>query len=101
MEVTEVRVNPKDEDRLKAFVTVTFDNCFIVRDMKIIRGNKGLFVAMPSKRRRNGTFTEVAHPLNAEMRTKIESFVLDEYFRLIHQCGFSYDDSDEDDLAVL
>jgi len=101
MEVTEVRVNPKDEDRLKAFVSVTFDNCFIVRDMKIIRGNKGLFVAMPSKRRRNGTFCEIVNPLNAEMRAKIETTVLDEYYRLIHQCGFTYSNDDEDDLAVL
>jgi stage V sporulation protein G len=81
MEVTNVRVFPRGEDRLKAFVTVTFDHAFIVRDMKVIRGNKGLFVAMPSKRKKDGTFGEVAHPLNAEMRALIEDAVLAEYYR--------------------
>jgi stage V sporulation protein G len=83
MDVTDVRVFPRDEDRLKAFVTITFDNCFIVRDLKIIRGNKGLFVAMPSKKKKDGTFGEVAHPLNAEMRAIIENAVLDEYYRAL------------------
>lgn len=79
MEVTNVRVFPVEEDKLKAFVTITFDNCFIVRDLKIINGNKGLFVAMPSKKKKDGTFGEVAHPLNAETRAKIEEAVLSEY----------------------
>ncbi|MDP8222134.1 MAG: septation regulator SpoVG [Candidatus Lernaella stagnicola] len=89
MEVTNVRVFLRDEDRLKAFVTVTFDNCFIVRDMKIIRGHKGLFVAMPSKKKKDGTFGEVAHPLNAEMRMKIETAVLDEYNRALAEGDYA------------
>ncbi|HPM78864.1 MAG TPA: septation regulator SpoVG [bacterium] len=83
MEVTNVRVFPVEEEKLKAFVTVTFDNCFIVRDMKVIRGNKGLFVAMPSKKKKDGTFGEVAHPLNADTRAKIEAAVLEEYERAL------------------
>ena len=55
MDVTEVRVFPVDEDKLRAYVTITFDHCFVVRDLKIIRGNTGLFVSMPSKRRKDGT----------------------------------------------
>ncbi len=49
MEITEVKVFPVNEERLKAFVTITFDNCFVIRDLKVINGNNGLFVAMPSK----------------------------------------------------
>jgi stage V sporulation protein G len=82
MEVTEVRVFPVDEDRLKAYATITFDSCFLVRDLKVIMGNKGLFVAMPSKKRKDGTYQDTAHPLNRETRKMIEDHVLGEYFRL-------------------
>ena len=56
MEITEVRVYPVDEDKLKAYVTITFDQCFVVRDLKIIQGTNGLFVAMPSRKRKDGSF---------------------------------------------
>ena len=79
MEITEVKVFPVNEDKLKAYVTIIFDNCFVVRDLKIIHGNTGLFVAMPSKKRKDGTFRDIAHPLNSEMRTKIEQIILAEY----------------------
>ena len=81
MEVTEVRVFPVNEEKLKAYATVTFDDCFVVRDLKVIHGNSGLFVAMPSKKRKDGTFKDVAHPLNNEFRSKIETAVLDAYER--------------------
>lgn len=83
MEITEVRVFPKEEERLKAYVTITFDTCFVVRDLKVIKGNNGLFVAMPSKRRRDGTFRDMAHPLNNETRKMIEDKVLEEYRKKI------------------
>jgi stage V sporulation protein G len=79
MEVTEVKVFPVQEDRLKAYVTITFDDCFVVRDLKVISGNNGLFVAMPSKKRKDGTYRDTAHPLNNQTRQLIESKVLDEY----------------------
>ncbi len=79
MEVTEVRVYPVDEEKLKAYATITFDDCFIVRDLKIINGNNGLFVAMPSRRRKDGQFKDTAHPLNNETRKMIEDKVLGEY----------------------
>jgi stage V sporulation protein G len=79
MEVTEVRVFPVDEEKLKAYVTITIDNCFVVRDLKVIKGNNGFFVAMPSKKRKDGTFRDTAHPLNNETREMIESKVLAEY----------------------
>jgi len=81
MDVTEVKVFPvsKDDERLKAFATITFDDCFIVRDLKVIDGNEGLFVAMPSKKRKDGQYKDIAHPLNNNMREVIESAVLNEY----------------------
>ena len=81
MDVTEVRVFPVDEEKLKAYVTITIDNCFVIRDLKVIKGNNGLFVAMPSKKRKDGTFRDTAHPLNNETREMIESKVLAEYER--------------------
>ncbi len=79
MEITEVRVSPRDEDRLKAFVTVTFDDCFVVRGVKIIVGQEGLFVAMPSRRRQDGQFQDIAHPIHSEMRQRLEDAVLAAY----------------------
>ncbi|MBI2370909.1 MAG: septation regulator SpoVG [Deltaproteobacteria bacterium] len=79
MEITEVRVFPVNEDKLRAYVTITFDHCFVVRDLKIIQGTNGLFVAMPSKKRKDGTFKDTAHPLNNETREMIESRVLQAY----------------------
>ena len=79
MLITEVKVFPVDEEKLKAYVTIVLDQCFVVRDLKIISGNGGLFVAMPSKRRKDGTFKDVAHPLNQETREKMEKQILDAY----------------------
>ncbi len=81
MEITEVRVFPVDEDKLKAYVTITLDGCFVIRDLKVINGNTGLFIAMPAKRRKDGTFKDIAHPLNIETRQKMEKVILAEYER--------------------
>ena len=84
MEITEVKVYPaKENGRLKAYATVVFDNDFIVRDLKIIEGNKGLFVSMPSRRRKDGTFRDIVHPLNSDTRTKIEDAIIKEFNRLL------------------
>jgi stage V sporulation protein G len=79
MEITDVRVYPVDEEKLKAYVTVTLDGCFVIRDLKVIQGATGLFVAMPAKRRKDGTFKDVAHPLNAETRERFERTILAAY----------------------
>ncbi|HDL53451.1 MAG TPA: septation regulator SpoVG [Proteobacteria bacterium] len=79
MDITDVKVFPVEEEKLKAYATITFDNCFIVRDLKVISGNKGFFIAMPSKKRKDGTFRDVAHPLNSETRKLIEEAVLRVY----------------------
>lgn len=87
MEITEVRVFPVQEEKLKAYVTITLDGCFVVRDLKVIQGNTGLFVAMPAKRRRDGTFKDIAHPLNQETRDRMERAILAEYEREIRKGG--------------
>ena len=79
MEITEVKVFPVNEEKLKAFVTITLDDCFIVRDLKVIKGQKGLFVAMPSKKRKDGAFRDIAHPLNNETRQTIETKIISAY----------------------
>ncbi len=84
MEITEVRIFPVNEEKLKAYVTITLDNCFVVRDLKVIHGTAGLFVAMPAKRRKDGTFKDIAHPLNAETRERMEQRILAEYDRETH-----------------
>jgi stage V sporulation protein G len=87
MEITEVKVFPVDEEKLKAYVTIVLDNCFVIRDLKVISGNSGLFVAMPSKRRKDGTYKDVAHPLNQSTRTTMEKKILDAYLAEIKKPG--------------
>ena len=79
MEITEVKVFPVNEEKLKAYVTIVIDACFVVRDLKVISGTTGLFVAMPSKRRKDGVFKDIAHPLNQSTRADLEKKVLDAY----------------------
>jgi len=83
MEITEVRVFPiaREDERLRAFATIVFENCFVVRDLRVIQGNGGLFVAMPSRKRSDGTYSDVAHPLVPELRNYIEAKVIGEYHR--------------------
>jgi stage V sporulation protein G len=87
MEITEVRLTLRHEERLKAFVSITFDNAFVVRGLKVIEGNGGLFVAMPSRRRKDGEFRDIAHPINNEARQMIEDAVLSEYRRQLELEG--------------
>lgn len=79
MDITEVKVFPVAEDKLKAYVTITLDNCFIIRDLKVIQGTSGLFIAMPAKKRKDGSYKDIAHPLNADTRDRLEKVVLAEY----------------------
>ncbi len=72
MEITEIRVHLRKEDKLKAFATVTFDRCFVVRNMKVIASDKGLILCMPSRKMPDGTFKDVAHPITIEFRALLE-----------------------------
>lgn len=85
MEITEIRLTLRNEDKLKAFANVTFDNAFVIRGMKIISGNKGFFLSMPSKKRSDGTYQDVAHPVNSEMRRMLEEKVLEAYRKETNQ----------------
>jgi stage V sporulation protein G len=80
MEITEVKVFPVDDGgRLKAYATLVFDDCFIIRDLKVIQGDEALFVSMPSRRKKDGSFRDIVHPLNAEMRSLVEESIISEY----------------------
>lgn len=79
MEITEVKIFPVSEEKLRAFVSIVFDHCFMVNDIKVIHGRDGLFISMPSRRKKNGDFKDVAHPLNNETRSRIEDRILAEY----------------------
>ena len=87
MEITEVKVFPIQEEKLKAFVSIVFDHCFMVNDIKIIQGKDGLFISMPSRKKKNGEFKDVAHPLNNETRRMIEDRILGEYDRVLQERG--------------
>ena len=83
MKITEVKVYPVQvSGRLKAYATMVFDDCFIVRDLKIIEGDNGLFVSMPSRRRKDG-FRDIVHPLNSETRKLVEDSIVEEFKKLI------------------
>jgi stage V sporulation protein G len=87
MEITEVRVFPVNEEKLRAYVTITFDQCFVIRDLKIIQGATGLFVSMPSKKRKDGTYRDIAHPINNETRRMIEEKIIAEYNKVVGESG--------------
>jgi stage V sporulation protein G len=80
MKITEVKIYPvEDGGRLKAYATMVFDDCFIVRDLKIIEGDKGFFISMPSRKRKDGSFRDIVHPLNSQTRTDVEKTIVDEF----------------------
>ena len=80
MKITDVRLRKiETEGKLRAYVSITFDDSFVVHDLRVIDGNKGMFVAMPSKRLPNGEHKDIAHPINTEIREKIQNAVLDVY----------------------
>ena len=96
MKITEVKVYPaKENGRLKAYATVVFDDCFIVRDLKVIEGEKGLFISMPSRRRKDGSFRDIVHPLNADTRKMIEDAIIKEFNKAV-ESGFSTEAESEE-----
>ena len=81
MKITEVRVSLREDAKLKAFANITLDDSFVIRGLKIIEGKTGTFVAMPSRRRKDGEYQDIAHPINNEARAEMERIILDEYRR--------------------
>jgi stage V sporulation protein G len=83
MEITEVRVATREDGKLRGFASITLEDCFVVRGLKIIEGHGRLFVAMPSRRREDGSFQDVAHPITPEFREVLEQAVIAEYTRAL------------------
>ena len=82
MEITDIRIKKVDFDnKLKAYVTVTFDDCFVVHNLKIIMGQYGRFVAMPSRKTSDGEFKDIAHPIKTDFRRKMQDRILEEFDR--------------------
>ncbi len=79
MEITGVRIYLRNEDRLKAFATVTFNGAFVVHNMKVVNGSKGLIVCMPSRKIKDGSYKDIAHPITNEFRHTLEQVVLKAY----------------------
>jgi stage V sporulation protein G len=82
LHITEVRVSLRDDAKLKAFASITLEDCFVIRGLKVIEGNNNrMFVAMPSRKRPDGKHQDLAHPIKKEMRQMIEDVVIGEYQR--------------------
>jgi len=96
MEITDVRVRKIDfEGKMKAVVSVTFDNEFVVHDIKVIESQNGLFIAMPSRKAPDGEFRDIAHPINAETRAKIQSAILEKYESISSSSDIAEETSDQ------
>ena len=86
MQVTDVRVRRVEkEGKMKAIVSITLDNEFVIHDIKVIEGEKGLFIAMPSKKAVDGEYRDIAHPINSSTREKIQSTILVKYEELLQE----------------
>ncbi len=80
MQITDVRVRKiTKEGKMKAIVSITLDNEFVVHDIKVIEGEKGLFIAMPSKKAADGEYRDIAHPINSSTRDNIQRIILENY----------------------
>jgi stage V sporulation protein G len=99
MEITDIRIKKVNTvGKLKAYVTVTFDDCFVVHNLKIIAGKAGTFIAMPSRRTKTGEYKDIAHPINTAFRQSIQTRIIEEYDRVKDQAaGAEATEADEDD----
>lgn len=79
MIITDVKVFPRNSEQLKAFANIVIDDAFIIKNIKIINGKNGLFVAMPSQKSKTGEYKDIAHPLNTDTRNQIEQLILQKY----------------------
>ena len=86
MQITDIRIRKVDKDgKMKAVVSITIDDAFVVHDIKIIEGEKGLFIAMPSRKASDGEYRDIAHPINSGTREKIQKMILDKYDEVLHE----------------
>jgi len=79
MNITKVTLRPVDMNKVVAIASIVIDDCFVVHDLRVVNGDKGLFVAMPSRKLPNGDFRDICHPINTEARNDIQAAVLDQF----------------------
>lgn len=88
MQITDVRIRKVEkEGKMKAVVSITIDEAFVVHDIKVIEGEKGLFIAMPSRKAADGEYRDIAHPINSETRERLQGLILEKYEELIEAEG--------------
>lgn len=86
MQITDVRIRKVEkESKMKAVVSITIENAFVVHDIKVIEGDKGLFIAMPSRKAGDGEYRDIAHPINAETRETIQNLILEKYREMVDE----------------
>ena len=89
MNITDVKVFLRESNQLKAFVNIVIDDAFIIRNIKVIEGDNGLFVAMPSRRVSSGEYRDIAHPINTETRNMIEGVIIEKYKEVLQEALLS------------
>ncbi|MDD6480952.1 MAG: septation regulator SpoVG [Lachnospiraceae bacterium] len=86
MQITDIRIRKMDkEGKMKAVVSITIENEFVVHDIKIIEGEKGLFIAMPSRKAADGEYRDIAHPINSQTRENIQRLILEKYEEVLQE----------------
>ncbi len=111
MDISEIRITLRDDNKLKGFASITLENAFVIRGLKIIEGASGLFIAMPSRKRKDGTFQDIAHPINMATREWMENQVIAAYRREMQRVENGevppptarghYDDDDDDHGSAM
>lgn len=87
MQITDVRVRMKGNDsKMKAIASITIDDAFVIHDIKVIDGEKGMFIAMPSRKAGDGEYKDIAHPINSETRNSIQKIILEKYEEELEKC---------------
>lgn len=86
MQITDIRIRVVNNDsKMRAVASVTFDDAFVVHDIKIIEGEKGLFIAMPSRKTRDDEYRDIAHPINGEMRTQLQEAIVERFHQVLEE----------------
>lgn len=84
MQITDIRVRTVDsEGKMRAVVSITIDSVFVIHDIKVIEGEKGMFIAMPSRKAADGEYRDIAHPINTETREELQKMILDKYYETV------------------
>lgn len=96
MNITDVKVFLRESNQLKAFVNIVIDDAFIIRNIKVIEGENGLFVAMPSRRVSSGEYRDIAHPINTETRNMVERIIIEKYKEVLQDALSAAEHTDEE-----